>query len=43
MSRRNDAHKAMHQNITEENKKGYEDMINKPKKAVSKAARERRI
>ena len=34
-------HKAMYLNSTEENKRGYESMKNKAKKAVSKAMREK--
>ena len=43
ISRKNDAHKAMCQDNTEENKGRYESMKNKAKKAVSIAIRERRL
>ena len=39
VSRKNDAHKAMCQNSTEENKRRYESMKTKANKAVSKAMR----
>ena len=38
-SRKKDVHKAICQNITEENKRRYKSMQNKAKKAVSKAMR----
>ena len=41
VSRKKDAHKAMHQNSTAENKRRYESMKNKASKAVSKAMREK--
>ena len=37
VSKKIDVHKAMCQNSTEENKRRYENMKNKAKKAVSKA------
>ena len=40
VSRKKEAHKAMCQNSTEENKGRYESMKNKANKAVSKAMRE---
>ena len=40
-SRKKEAHKAMCQNSTEENKRWYGSMKNKAKKAVSKAMREK--
>ena len=40
-SKRKDAHKAMYQNSTEENKRRYKSMKNKARKAVSKAMREK--
>ena len=39
VSRKKEAHKAMCQSSAEENKSGYKSMINKAKKAVSKAMR----
>ena len=41
VSRKEDAHKAMCQNSTEENKRRYKSMKNKTKKAVSQAMREK--
>ena len=41
VSRKNGAHKAMCWNSNEENKRRYEGMKNKVKKAVSKATREK--
>ena len=41
VSRKKDAHKAMCQNSTEENKRRYERMRSKTKKAVSIAMREK--
>ena len=41
VSRKKEAHKAMCQNSTEENKRRYKIMKNKAKKAVSKAKREK--
>ena len=41
VSRKKEAHKAMCQNSTEENKRRYESMKNKAKIAVSKATREK--
>ena len=40
-SRMKDAHKAMCQNSTEENKRRHKSLKNKAKKAVSKAMREK--
>ena len=41
VSRKKGAHKAMHQNRTDENKRRYKGMKTKAKKAVSKATREK--
>ena len=41
VSRKKDAHKAMCQNSTEENKRRHESMKNKTTKSVSKAMREK--
>ena len=41
VSRKKDAHKAMCQNSTEENKRRYKSLKNKAKKAVSKAMTEK--
>ena len=41
VSRKKEAHKAMFQNSTEENKRRYKSMKNKANKAVSKAMREK--
>ena len=41
MLRKNEAHKATCQNNTEENKRRYDSLKNKAKKAVSKAMREK--
>ena len=41
VSRKKEAHKAMCQNSTEENKSRYKSMKSKAKKAVSKAMREK--
>ena len=39
-SRKKDAHKAMHHNSTDKNKRRYKSMQNKVKKAISKTMRE---
>ena len=41
VSRKKDAHKALCQNSTDENKRRYKGMNNNAKKAVSKAMREK--
>ena len=41
VSRKKDAHKAMCRNSTEKNKRRYESMKKKEKKAVSEAMREK--
>ena len=41
VSRKKEAHKAMCQNSTEENKRRYKSMKNRANKAVSKAIREK--
>ena len=41
VSRKNEAHKAMCKNSTDENKRGYKSMKNKANKAASQAMREK--